>query len=435
MGANEMTDIEAYIVRFLLGDHLTEDVYRLVGYTSDPRDYANYKLVIVPSGFFNEEVYGTASTLPRLPLPTIENIPLLFGSPDVTRVGDTLVTRADFIASAFFLISRYEEWMRKDCRDKHGRFPGKESLPARGRFIDRAVIDEYGSVLRKWLRQAGCNAPEPPEAFRRIHLTHDVDAPFRCRTWKHVARETLKGNIYHALRWKYGKLEDDPLYTFPWMLKQGENMRKIFGEEHCQSIVFFRAGGSDARDKPHYDLNSKDMQQLLKLCRGYEVIIGLHTSYEAGRQPGFILSEKQTLEKASGFAITQNRHHFLTSREPEDMEALEASGLTDDYTMGYADMAGFRLGTSRAVRYINPATRRLSSSLTLHPLTVMDSTLSEPKYMNLDEGQALRYCMHLAGTTRKMNGELTLLWHNTSATLRCGYLKNLYSKILYWLTM
>ena len=120
MGGNEMTDIEAYIVRFLLGDHLTEDVYRLVGYTSDPRDYANYKLVIVPSGFFNEEVYGTASTLPRLPLPTIENIPLLFGSPDVIRVGDTLVTRADFIASAFFLISRYEEWMRKDCRNKHG---------------------------------------------------------------------------------------------------------------------------------------------------------------------------------------------------------------------------------------------------------------------------------------------------------------------------
>ena len=65
MGANEMTDIEAYIVRFLLGDHLTEDVYRLVGYTSDPRDYANYKLVIVPSRFFNEKVYGTAPS-PRM---------------------------------------------------------------------------------------------------------------------------------------------------------------------------------------------------------------------------------------------------------------------------------------------------------------------------------------------------------------------------------
>lgn len=74
MGANEMTDIESYIVRFLLGDHLTEDVFRLVGYTSDPRDFANYKLVIVPSGFFNEEVYGRTSTLPHLPLPTIEKL-------------------------------------------------------------------------------------------------------------------------------------------------------------------------------------------------------------------------------------------------------------------------------------------------------------------------------------------------------------------------
>lgn len=428
-----MTDIQSYILRFMLGEHIPEKICKLVGYTTRKSEFGKYKIVIIPSGFFSEETYGTAPTLPRLPLQTVEDIPLLFGSPDIIRSDDTIIIHADLIASAFFLLSRYEEWMKKDLRDKHGRFPGKKSLPARAGFIDRPIIDEYGHLLRKHLRQTGCDAPEPTEQFRQINLTHDVDTPFYCRTWRNVARETLKGNIINAFRWKYGDLENDPYYTFPWMLKLGDNMRKIFGDDHCQSILFFRAGGKEFRDKPHYDLRSKDMQSLLSLCKEYHSIIGLHSSYEAGKKPELIPSEKQMLEKAFDTTVTQNRHHFLTSREPEDMEMLESAGITDDYTMGYADIAGFRLGTSRVVRYMNPATLHLSPSLKLHPLTVMDCTLNEPDYMNLDEDKALRYCMHLAETTKKMNGELTLLWHNTSATLHCGYLKNLYSKILYLL--
>src|SRR3712207_6956722 len=42
--------------------------------------------------------------------------------------------------------------MRKDCRDEHGRFPGKESLPTRGKFIARAVAsprsEEHTSELQ-----------------------------------------------------------------------------------------------------------------------------------------------------------------------------------------------------------------------------------------------------------------------------------------------
>lgn len=430
-----MTDIPSYILRFLLGEQVEEDIHRLIGYTADTRQFHRYKIVIIPSGFFEEESYGTVSSLPRLPLQTIEDIPLLFGKPDITRSKDTLITHADLIASAFFLLSRYEEWICKDIRDEHGRFPGKQSLPARAGFIDRPIVDEYGRLLRKWLRQSDCPVSEPPERFYRMNLTHDVDTPFYCRTWRNVAREILKGNVINAFRWKYGELENDPYYTFPWMLKRGENMRKIFGDNHCQSILFFRSGGREVRDKPYYDLRSKDMQELLKLCREYEAVIGLHGSYEAGKNPQLIPSEKQSLEEAFETNITRNRNHFLASREPEDMTALEAAQITDDYTMGYADIAGFRLGTSRAVRYINPASKHISSSLTLHPLTVMDGTLDDPRYMNLDEDKALRYCMKLAETTRKMNGELTLLWHNTSATSESGYLKNLYSKILYLLAL
>jgi hypothetical protein len=111
------------------------------------------------------------------------------------------------------------------------------------------------------------------------------------------------------------------------------------------------------------------------------------------------------------------------------MEYLEKAGITDDYTMGYADVAGFRLGTSLPVRYINPSTRRLSP-LTLHPLTIMDGTLSDVKYMNLTSDRAEDYCKRLIQNIRHVTGELTLLWHNTAVVEHNGYLRELYSKLI-----
>ena len=37
---------------------------------------------------------------------------------------------------------------------------------------------------------------------------------------------------------------------------------------------------------------------------------------------------------------------------------LEKAGITDDFTIGYPDVAGFRLGTSRPVHWINPENKR-----------------------------------------------------------------------------
>lgn len=425
-----MTDIVQYILRFMVGEHLPGDVSRFVGYTSDPASFAKYKVVIIPSGFFDEGVYGTDQTKPSIPLKTIEGVPFLFGVPNVERVGDTIVVHADLVASAYFLISRYEEILHRDIRDEHGRFPGRESLPRRAGFIDRPVVDEYGKLIRNWLNQCGVRTEELVPFIRRINLTHDVDEPYDCRTWRNVVRKILSGqNPFAVIRDKYKPLEQDAYYTFPWMLKQNKVLQRTVGEDRCQSILFFKAGGKTVQDKPQYDLYGKDIRALFDLCREYEVVVGLHSSYQAGINPSQIFTEKKKLEKAIGAEIVYNRHHFLASREPEDMENLEEYGITDDYTMGYADVAGFRLGTSLPVRFINPVARRLSS-LILHPLTVMDCTLNELKYMNLTADRAEEYCMRLIRNVRNVNGELTLLWHNTSAVEKRGYLRDLYSKLI-----
>ncbi len=74
--------------------------------------------------------------------------------------------------------------------------------------------------------------------------------------------------------------------------------------------------------------------------------------------------------------------------------------------------------------------RRLSSVL-LHPLTIMDCSLEEKKYMGFNQEEALAYSLNLIGQVKKAGGELTLLWHNTSAQENTGsYLRKLYSHLL-----
>ena len=426
-----MTDTIQYILRFMVGEQLPDDINRLIGYTSDATCYADYKVVIIPSEFFDEGVYGTARTNPVVPVQIIEGIPFLFGTPEIERVGETLVVHADLVASAFFLLSRYDEVIHRAKRDPFGRFPGCESIANRAGFIDRPVVDEYGKLIRKWLQDSGVSLKNVAPHLSRINLTHDVDAPFHCRTWRNVARNVFSGqSLFCAMRAKYGRLENDLYYTFPRILKQNNKLQEEVGEKLCQTILFFKAGGKTKNDKPRYDLYGKDIRALFTLCREQGAAIGLHSSFQAGMEPACIASEKKKLEDAYGQEIRHNRHHFLSSREPEDMEMLEQAGITDDYTMGYADITGFRLGTSFPVRYINPVTRRLTS-LTLHPLVIMDGTLFNSNYMNLTAEQAEDHCKQLIHNIRQVNGELTLLWHNTVfAKHTGGYLRTLYSNLL-----
>lgn len=430
-----MKEYIQYIIRFLLGDDIPGKVIPAVGYTDDQRQYSKYSIVIHPSGFFSNKTYGKPHSIPSLPLQQLDETPILFGELKEEMVDDTLVLYADLVASSYFLLTRYEEMVRRDLRDEHGRFPGKESLPYRAGFINRPIVEEYGLYLRNKIRQLGIRLPDEKRGIKKVYLTHDVDEPFFCRSWRSVVRETIRSrNLSAAVKNKMGKLESDPYYTFPWFFEENKKVRDILGEEKHKTICFFKAGGKGRQDKPAYNLKGKDMKSLFSLCNQYQVQIGLHSSYQAGIEPERIKKEKLHLETSTGKKTQINRHHYLSCREPEHMAFLQKAEINADYTLGYADIAGFRLGTCRPVRWINPATRKLST-LVLYPLTLMDCSLSETKYMNLSYEDALKYSLGLIEQTTRHRGNLVLLWHNTMFTANHpGYLKQLYSEILNKLT-
>ncbi len=374
-----------HILNFLLYENT--EARAQVGYTANQDEWKHYKVVILPK----------------------QSLYLHLNFPTATH-HDTLIIEADLIYTAFCLLSRkIEEQMQ---RDEHNRACWKKNRDLFA-WIQEPILDVWGHRLLQML-----GFPTPSAGFSGVNLTHDVDT---IAHYRHL-RGFLGG--MKRCQWKAAwqalhNLQDDTAFTFPWIVQQDKTLLP-----QAKHIYFVKATEGQGFDYPQYDLRGDDFVELLGLLRNHGAEIGLHTSYYTGD----IAAQKQALEAAIGQDVSMNRWHFLRTDTPNDLALLEASGITDDYTMSFADYAGFRLGTSRAAHWINPTTQEVTSLL-LHPLTIMDCTLSNDNYMHLGESEALAHSKQLLDTTHQYGGEVTLLWHNT--TFGKGmYHDNLYISLL-----
>jgi len=432
----EQDKIEAcldYTLEVLLGNQSIDALRKYISYSEPVLQKENaVRLYIIPSGFFGVD-YGKLSSMPQLPLKEIEGTPLLYGKPQIHRENGRLCIYADIIASTYFLITRYEEMVCSDIRDEHGRFPGKESLPNRAGFIHRPIVDEYAALFRKWLREAGVDVHEPKRSFS-VLPTHDVDTvckyphafqPLRFMLGAMLGRPTIR-NIPESLAVTLC-LKKDPLDTFSQIIAFDASCNDGLAQS---PTYFFMAGGKSQFDGM-YNINSKAAKSTIKLVYESGAKIGLHTSYEAGIRPELIAGEKETLEDVCGFPIHCNRYHFLAWREIENGWALAKAGINRDSSLGYADVAGFRLGVCRPIPLFDPIKMQLFG-IEEHPLIVMDCTLSNTNYMNLNEEEAFSYCKKLVDQTRKHHGEFVMLWHNTMfVPEQNNYHPKLYQKLLH----
>ena len=177
-------------------------------------------------------------------------------------------------------------------------------------------------IVRSWMNIACCFIvgyanpgyvyPEVKKQIRKIYLTHDVDSPTLYRSWKGLIRSIRdRRGLYKSFQGKFGTLEKDPFYTFPWFFRQNSILQDLIGKEQCHPILFIRNGGKAKHDKPHYDLRNKDIRKLIKSALEHNVTIGLHSSYQAGTTPSLIRKEKTGLEDHIGKKCSVQPSSFL----------------------------------------------------------------------------------------------------------------------------
>jgi hypothetical protein len=416
--------IAAYIIDFLARFPVSES--GIVHYGQIENASADAKIIIVQA-FLNFEI----TNLPETPFKQLDDIPVLFGNSKIERQNGKLIVYADIIASSFFLLSRYEEILKPKCRDRHGRFLAKDSVVFQQGYGNRPLVDEYGVLLRKWLREIGADIPDENKGFGKICLTHDVDEPFHFARLHTVCKQYLKNLLkYHYSSSPFKKYLDeqyDEYYTFPKIINYDKVFRESLPYVTIESIYFFITAGSFFNTN-YYNFFAKKTSRLINLIIEDGAKPGLHISYEAGKSPSKIKHEVKKLKKKTGGADVVSRHHYLQWREPENVIYMEQAGITDDFTLSYADSAGFRVGTCRPYKFINPRTKELTNIM-IHPLEIMECALSLKKYMNLDYQKALSTCKEIIDQVYEHNGELVLLWHNTEF-IGLNYQEKLYNAVL-----
>lgn len=387
MKNNKIQEIVDYILTWLCYED-TEAACR-VAYTANEKELETHDVIIVPNGKL-----GDVLVLPDMGPVRTEH----------PAKGKTII-RTDIVYNTFFFISRAEETFNTE-RDEHDRFLARYSLLSHQNRLQIPLLDEYARLLLKQL-----NHPLPSVGFNHIYLTHDIDSIAQYRHLRGAIGGILRGQARTVCAARKD-IHNDPYYTFPWLIEQES---RISGAE-C--IYFIKHTQGKGFDYPQYPLRRRDYRTLRQQLLDSGARLGLHSSYSGD------LPNKKELE---GSERLLHRSHYLRG-SVSFLKKLVKAGYTDDFTMGFADEAGFRLQTTRAVRWINPYTYKLMP-LTLHPLIVMDTTLSNEKYMHLSEDEAYFLCERLIEKVRMHHGDLCLLWHNSSFTPDT-YHRSLYTKIL-----
>lgn len=108
-----------------------------------------------------------------------------------------------------------------------------------------------------------------------------------------------------------------------------------------------------------------------------------------------------------------SRQHYLRWSTPETARHLEAAGIAYDTTLGYADHAGFRCGTSHEFPMFDIENQRVLN-LRQRPLIMMEASVLSPRYMNMGySDETLDYMKRLKEQCYAYGGNFTLLWHNS----------------------
>lgn len=349
---------------------------------------------------------------------------------------DSYLIHYDIPGLTYWMLARVEEIGRFDL-DKHERFPATASHAFMNHYLERPVVEEWFHLLEQVIQRQWPSVSLKQHCFF-MQVSHDVDAPSRyafakpgqltIRMLGDLKRREFGSFAIAPWIWFFSKQKlhrADPSNTFDWIMDLSEKHGLV-------SSFYFIGGRTHPPTDPQYALHQPLIRDILKHIhsRGHE--IGLHPSYNTYLWPDRLKYEADQLKNVchqEGIKQTDfgGRMHYLRWRCPDTLIAWERANLTYDATLTYADLPGFRCGTSREYPAFDPVNQN-ELSLRIRPLVVMEKTVIGKNYLGLGEGSAaLNKFLKLKETCRAMKMPFTLLWHNTSLS---PVEKRLYENVL-----
>ncbi len=386
-----------------------------VNYGKEP--LSGNEVQVIPSGFLEKR--GLQAFEPGLVQK--EGLPCLF--PAAGPEGDL---GFDVFAAAFYLVSRYEEYLPHQ-KDHHGRFQARQSYAFRNGFLEMPVVNHYALWLKKSLREKFPGLVFPQKKYSFVP-TYDIDIAYAYR-----GRGFFRGlgaSLRSALQLNFSAIGErlqvlsaktpDPFDTYDLQLA----WHRKYG---LRAFYFFLCAEYGPFDR-NIAVFSTVFQNLVKKISDY-AYTGIHPSYASGENPEKLSAEVDRLSKILNREIRFSRQHYLKMEMPGTYRNLIRHNIDHDFTMGYASQTGFRASVASPFFFYD-LEREEASSLKVFPFAVMDGTLKD--YLGLEPEQALQRIARLVKAVREVDGTFISLWHNESLG-DCGKWKGwriVYEKLL-----
>lgn len=312
----------------------------------------------------------------------------------------------DPLASIFYMLTRMEEYQSKKF-DQHGRFEAVNSISTRFDWLQKAMCDRWANAFLNLLKQEAGLTVEISFPNVTMIPTFDIDNAYayrhkgKLRKSLSVVKDFLKGDFYRIQQRTKVLLglKKDPYDTY-------DKITSIAAQGFPVKL-FWLLGDYAKYDKnvSHNSLmHQKIIRQMAEVCE-----VGIHPSYKSNSYELHLLHEKERLEKIIAKQVINSRQHYLKLNVKETYPISISMGILHDYTMGYAEVAGFRAGTCRPYKWYD-LTDEKHTNLTIHPFAYMDGTLNE--YLHLSINEAKNCISALYKEVAKVGGDFVFIWHN-----------------------
>ncbi|HMN32342.1 MAG TPA: polysaccharide deacetylase family protein [Chitinophagaceae bacterium] len=308
----------------------------------------------------------------------------------------------DIFAASFYLISRYEEYLCEET-DEHNRFPHRWALAFKENFLNLPLVDLWLSEFKKVIQSKRTTIHFPAKTFQFIP-TYDIDIAYSFKgkqsgvQFLSAVKDILKFDFLNLIQ-RISVLVDKQ--------KDPYDVYSLLDEIHeryaLQPIYFFLIGQRSTFNK-NIAYSHSLMQNLIQsISQKYKV--GIHPSYETS-DDNELLKKEITI-----FRSNKSRQHYIRFRIPRTYKQLAQLGITEEYSMGYGSINGFRASTSSSFLWFDVGENKVSN-MRVFPFCYMEcNSFFEQKYST---NQATQELEHYYQVTRKTEGMFIPVWHNFS---------------------
>lgn len=309
----------------------------------------------------------------------------------------------DIFSAAFYLLSRYEEYL-PHVKDDLGRFPANESLGFKHDFLQEPVVDIWAIKLKERLITA---FPELvfPDKRMTIHPVVEAKQPFAfdqlgiVRSLVGYAKDLYNLKLRRiAERSKVLlKFKPDPYDTFEWMMNISKNYTN-------KLTVFFMLGDSLVFEES-LNTHRKKFILLIKYVADYKNV-GLICSFSSVGKYDVLKNEARRMERITNKPLmaTMNEHFIVNL--PETYRNLVELEIKTDFTMVYENVPGFRAGTCTPFLFYD-LDYEIKTPLRVHPIAVTTASFKEKFASDIHKTTT-----GLAASVRAVNGTFSILFSN-----------------------